>query len=232
MRLARKLGLPPEKVWSLGIYTFLAGLIASRLLMVVTHLALFLFNPIWLLSLSPSFVPWTLWASVAIAAAIALLYLKAEGLPVLSTLDAYAPALAAGFAIQSLGAFFAGANFGTPTHAPLAVTYRSNFAALWYHTPLGMHLVPVQLYTCVVCLVILAGLLLRLPRRAHSGEICGLWLFAYGVAVFFLQFYRGDVFIGGIFTPMQRVALAAVILGALLLFERKPAVQPSPKTCY
>ena len=37
MRLARKLDLPPEKIWNLGIYTLLGGLIASRLLMVVTH---------------------------------------------------------------------------------------------------------------------------------------------------------------------------------------------------
>lgn len=225
-RLARKLDLPAEKIWSLGIYTLLTGLIVSRLLMVVTHLALFQFNPIWLLGLSPSYVPWIPWASAAVAAAVAWLYIKAEGLPLRGTLDAWAPALAAGFTIQSIGAFFGGAAFGTPTHTSPAVTYGSNTAALWYHTPLHIYLVPVQLYDAAVCLILFVCLLLWLPRRKQPGEIAGLWLLIYGLAVFFLQFYRGDVFSNGIFTPMQRLALAAVILSAPLLMRREPVAEP------
>lgn len=228
MRIARKLALPPEKIWNLGIYTLLGGLIASRLLMVVTHFALFRYNPLWLLGLSPSYVPWIPWVSAAIACAIAWLYTKAEELPLRGSLDAYAPALTAGFAIQALGAFLAGAHYGTPTHSALAVTYSSSYAALWYHTPLHMHLVPVQLYHAMACIVILTGLLLWLPRRTQPGELAGLWLLAYGFAVFFLQFYRGDATTSGIFTPIQRLAIAAVVLSAVLLFKRKTSTQPQP----
>ena len=228
MRLARKLDLPPEKIWNLGIYTLLGGLIASRLLMVVTHFSLFRYNPIWLLGLSPSYVPWIPWTSAAVALAVAWLYLRAEELPFRAAFDAYAPALTAGFAIQALGAFLAGAQFGTPTHSPLAVTYTSPYAALWYHTPLNMHLVPVQLYHAAACLVIFAGLLLWLPRRTQPGEIAGIWLLTYGIAVFFLDFYRGSAYTSGIFTPMQRLALVAVAGSAVLLWKRKSSIHPQP----
>jgi phosphatidylglycerol:prolipoprotein diacylglycerol transferase len=227
MRIAPKLDLPPAKIWNLGIYTLLAGLIASRLLMVVTHLSLFRYNPLWLLGLSPSYVPWIPWTSAAIAIAVAWLYIKAEELPLRASLDAYALALTAAFAIQSLGAFLAGANYGTPTHSPLAVTYSNQYAALLYRTPLHMHLVPVQLYECIACLAILTALFLWLPRRTQPGELAGIWLLTYGITVFFLQFYRGDVFTNGIFTPMQRAALAAVALSAVLLWKRKPSTQPN-----
>ncbi len=227
MRIAPKLNLPPAKIWNLGIYTLLAALIASRLLMVVTHLSLFRYNPLWLLGLSPAYVPWIPWTSAAIAIAVAGLYIKAEELPLRASLDAYAPALAASFAIQSLGAFLAGAAYGTPTHSPLAVTYSNQYAALLYRTPLHIHLVPVQLYEAIACLVILAALLFWLPRRTQPGELAGIWLLAYGLTVFFLQFYRGDVFTNGIFTPMQRAALAAVALSALLLWKHRPSTQPT-----
>lgn len=228
MRLAPKLDLPPEKIWNLGIYTLLGGLIASRLLMVVTHLSLFRFNPLWLLGLSPSYVPWIPWTSAAIAISVAWLYIKAEDLPFRAALDVYAPALTAAFLLQSLGAFLAGANYGTPTHSSLAVTYSNNYAALLYQTPLHIHLVPVQLYQALACLIILAGLLLWLPRRTQPGELAGIWLLAYGLTVFFLDFYRGNAFTNGIFTPMQRAALAAVILSAVLLWKHNPSTQPQP----
>ncbi len=231
MRFARRLDLPPDKIWNLGLYTLLAGLIASRLLMVVTHISLFRFNPFWLLGLSPSFVPWIPWTSAAIALAVAWLYLKAEELPLRGALDAYAPALTAGFAIQSVGAFLAGADFGAPTHSSLAVSYTANYSSIWYQTPLNMHLAPVQLYHAAVCIAILTGLLLWLPRRTQPGELAGLWLLSYGIAVFFLQFHRGDVSTNGMFTPMQRVALAAVVLSAFLLWKRapRPSMQPIPR---
>lgn len=228
MRLASRLDLPPAKIWNLGIYTLLAGLIASRLLMVLTHFSLFRYNPLWLLGLSPTYVPWIPWTSAAIAAAIAALYLKAEDLPLRASFDAYAPALAAAFAIQSLGAFLAGANYGTPTHSPLSIVYSSQYAALLYHTPLHVHLVPVQLYQAIACLVLLAALLLWLPRRTQPGELAGIWLLAYGLTVFFLQFYRGDIFTSSLFTPMQRAALAAVVLSPVLLWKRNPSNQPQP----
>ena len=228
MRLARKLDISPDKIWNLGIYTLLGGLIASKLLMVVTHFSLFRYNPLWLLGLSPSYVPWIPWVSAAIAIAVAALYVKAEEVPLRGALDAYAPALTAGFAIQALGAFLAGANFGSPTHSSFSVTYTTSYSELWYHTPLHMHLVPVQLYHAAACIVILTGLLLWIPRRTQPGEIAGVWLLAYGLTVFFLDFYRGSATTNGIFTPMQRVAIAAVICSAVLLWKRNPSTQPQP----
>lgn len=228
MRLARKIDIPAEKIWNLGLYTLLAGLIASRLLMVVTHLNLFRYSPLWLLGLSPTYTPWIPWVSAAIAIAVAWLYIKVEDLPLRDSLDVFAPAITAGLAIQSIGAFLGGANFGAPTHGPLAVSYSNHLSGLWYHVPMNMRLQPVQLYHAGICLLIFASLLFWLPRRTQPGEVAGIWLLTYGLARFYLQFLRGSVSTNGLFTPIQRLAIAAVILSAVLLWRRTPTPSPQP----
>jgi phosphatidylglycerol:prolipoprotein diacylglycerol transferase len=77
----------------------------------------------------------------------------------------------------------------------------------------------VQLYEVITSLAILAVLLWRLPRRAQDGELAGAWLFLYGVAGFFLDFYRA--------VPQNTLILRQlgfalmVILSAPLLLRRK-----------
>jgi phosphatidylglycerol---prolipoprotein diacylglyceryl transferase len=232
--LARRAGLPADRVWNLGLIAILTALFASRLLVVAANLRVFARHPFWVLGLATVHGGWIAAGGAAAGAIAAALYSLAEGLPLLRVADAAAPAAALGFAISRVGAFCAGLGFGTPTSLPWGVTYRSAVAWLWYRTPLGIRLHPVQLYDAAASLAILV-LLLRLPRR-RDGEAAGAWLFLYGVVHFFLEFLRGDAVpesaLGHIFTTAQGLAiLAVVIAGALWLRpQTKPerTADPSP----
>jgi phosphatidylglycerol:prolipoprotein diacylglycerol transferase len=133
--------------------------------------------------------------------------------------------VALAFAINRVGAFLGGAAWGTRTTLPWGVIYRSEIAWIWYKTPLGMKLHPVQLYDAAGSLGIFALLLwMGRKRREQPGEVAGAWLFLYGVARFFVEFYRGDAaglrFLGGAVTLAQALAILGVLAGAALWLRR------------
>ncbi len=217
---ARRLRLRADKVWNLGLTAILAALIGARLLLVVMHFDVFRAHPYWILGLATIPGAWIAVGGAAIGVSAAVLYALAEGLPLLRTADAAAPAVALGFAINRIGAFCAGLDWGTPTRLPWGVTYRSIVAYLWYQTPRGVTLHPVQLYDAVASLAILI-LLLLLPHR-RDGEIAGVWLFLYGLCRFFVEFWRGNAqhVLGGALTVAQLLAVAAVLTGGALWLRR------------
>jgi phosphatidylglycerol:prolipoprotein diacylglycerol transferase len=227
---AGRAGLRPDKVWNLGLVAILATLIGARLLLVAVYFRTFAAHPFWLLGLASIPNDWVALGGVAIGLLAASLYALAEGLSLLRTSDAVAPAAALAFAINRVGAFLGGAAWGTRTTMPWGVIYRSEIAWIWYKTPLGMKLHPVQLYDAACSLAIFALLLWmgRTPRE-QAGEIAGAWLFLYGVTRFFLEFYRGDAaalrFLGGALTLAQVLAAIAVVAGGLLLMKKRPVVE-------
>ena len=215
---AGRLGLRAEKVWNLGLLAILAALFGARLLLVAAHFSVFRAHPFWVLGLASVPGAWIVLGGAAIGIAAAALYALAEGLPLLRVADAAAPAVALAFAINRIGAFCGGLGWGTPTGLPWGVTYRSVVAYLWYHTPLGVSLQPVQLYDAAASLTIFV-LLVALPHR-RDGETAGAWLFLYGVCRFFVEFFRGDLsrsrIFGGALTVAQVLAIAAVVAGGAL----------------
>ena len=223
---ARRLGLRADKVWNLGLVAILAALFGARLLLVATHFAIFRAHPFWILGLATVPGAWIAIGGAAIGVAAAALYALAEGLPLLRTADAAAPAIVLAFAINRVGAFCAGLDWGTPTSRPWGVTYRSVVAYLWYQTPLGVVLQPVQLYDAAASLAIFA-LLLVLPHR-RDGETVGAWLFLYGLCRFFLEFYRGNAehVLGGALTVAQLLSIAAVLAGGALWLRREARTAP------
>jgi phosphatidylglycerol---prolipoprotein diacylglyceryl transferase len=224
MHFARRLGLRPDKVWTLGLIAILATLIGERLLLILEHLSIFRAHPFWILGLTTVRNEWIVLGSVLLGMGAALLYAKAEGLPILRTADAAAPAFAAAFAIHSVGEFCAGVDYGTPTLLPWGVTYHSLFAAIWYRVPLGIKVHPVQIYGAAASLLIFLLLLWWLPRRAQDGEAIGVWLFLCGLTSYFFGFLIGDPRTGMLFhgalTTSQAIAALSVVLGGFLWLHR------------
>jgi phosphatidylglycerol:prolipoprotein diacylglycerol transferase len=230
---ARRAGLSAEKVWNLELIAILTSLIASRLLVIAGHPRLFRSHPFWLLGLLTLPDIWFALGGAFAGLLAAALYALAEGLPLLRTADAIAPAVALAFCFNRIGAFFGGSAWGRPTHLPWGVVYRSPVAWLWYRVPLGVVLHPVQLYDAAASLVFFI-LLLWMGRRGgwrRDGEIAGAWLFLYGVIRFFLEFLRGDParepLLGGALTLAQLLSIGAVLAGGALWLRSQPAPEPA-----
>jgi phosphatidylglycerol:prolipoprotein diacylglycerol transferase len=223
LQFARRLGLDANKLWNLGLIAILTTLLSARLLVVGVYFSAFREHPFWVLGLAATrTATWVEAGAVVLGFAAALLYALAEGLPLLRVLDCAAPSAALGLAIGSVGAFLSGSGYGLPASGGWSVTYTSAFSAIWYGTPLGIPLYPVQLYEAVVWLAILAALLWRLPRRAQDGELAGAWLLFGGLAGFFLSFYRGA---GEEHFWFRQAAFSAmVIAGGGLLLGRKERI--------
>src|SRR5271170_7614598 len=201
MHFARRLALDPNKIWNLSLAGILTTLIGARLLLIAAHFSAFRQHPFWILGLTGLHDHWIAPASVLLGLAVAILYALAEGLPLLRAMDCLAPAVALALAINRIGAFVAGIDFGAPAALPWSVTYTSRIAALWYRTPLGLPLHPVQLYDAAVALIVFALVSWWLARRKQDGELAGAWLFLSGLAGFFLGFYRGEASQFGLSQP-------------------------------
>ncbi|HUZ04550.1 MAG TPA: prolipoprotein diacylglyceryl transferase family protein [Acidobacteriaceae bacterium] len=220
---ARRLRIEPESMWNLSMLVVFSALLGSKLLLLVANFRDFLHYPLLMLSLSITQSRSALLDGFILALLAGMMYIRAKKMPWLRTLDAAAPALALGDAFANLGAFAAGSGYGKPTALPWGVVYHSRWAATWSNTPLNIRLHPTQMYLCLVELFLCALLVWMLPRQRQDGEGIGSWLFLYGLALYGIDFFRGDVryaLFGGRLSLQQGIACVLVMAGALLWLER------------
>jgi phosphatidylglycerol---prolipoprotein diacylglyceryl transferase len=206
LRTARLLSLNTDKIWSVALLAILTALLVSSILLILFR---------W-----PRYGPGIGLAQTAIASATALAYARHLGLPIRRTADAFAPCLALGSAVASIGCLEAGCDYGTPARVAWAVIFNDPAAAPG--TPLGVPLHPTQLYTGLLQFLLLLFLLWLLRRPHHDGEVFGAWLFLGGLSSSLLTTLRGE---GVVAT--QCIGAVMVIAGALLWLRRQPAVQVS-----
>jgi phosphatidylglycerol:prolipoprotein diacylglycerol transferase len=220
---ARRLALPPNEIWDMGMLAVFSGILGTKLLPIVQDWRDFLHYPLLVLGLSTAQDGRALLLGLLLASLAGWAYARARALPLLRALDAFAPAIALGIAIVQLGAFLAGSGPGRPTALPWGIVYTDRWAALWYGTPLGVRLHPTQLYACAVSGLLCAGLFWLLPRRRQDGEAFGAWLFLYGMALYWLGFLRyasgAGAFFHGAISLEQGIAFVMVIVGALLWMD-------------
>jgi len=222
---ARRLALDPERTWNLcltGIFTMLLG---ARLVLALEHPRDFLAHPFWMLGLVTVRSLAAFYGGLLLTICICFGYIFWNHLPLRRTLDCVAPAAALGLGIHAVGAFAGGSDYGTLTTAPWGVVYQHRLAWLWYGTPLGVRLHPVQLYEAAVLLGLFVVLVLLLPRSQYPGEMAALFLFVYGAELYFLDRYRGvPVWLaGGVLSALQAGGILCVLAGAFFAFRAKGA---------
>ena len=145
LRTAATVDLSPDKLWNAGLFAILSAFVLSRLLLVLTNLQTFLAYPVLLLT-----VPSLTALGLLLTAMATLLYLRLRHLPLLRTLDAWAPCATLTWAFLALGHFAEGADPGLPTTLPWGMAIPPDTAP---------RLHPVPLYSALAALLITAGLL-------------------------------------------------------------------------
>jgi phosphatidylglycerol:prolipoprotein diacylglycerol transferase len=205
--------------------------VAGRLLLVAVNWSAIRLHPRWALALAVVHHPLVAGVGVLAAVGSAAFYVRLRKLPALAAADALAAPIALGLACEQVGALLAGAGYGTGAAVPWAVTYQSPAAALWSGTPLGIPLHPVQAYAALAFLTLAILLLVLLPARRRQGDIAGVCLMGMGAAIYLTELWRapmgrGAILHGAIDGP-QIAAIVMVILGALILLERKKSESAS-----
>jgi phosphatidylglycerol:prolipoprotein diacylglycerol transferase len=206
LRTARLLSLNPDKVWNVAVLAAVSGLIGARLLQLALP---------WVKHGSDAGLAW-----MTISVVTGIVYASRLGLPLRRTADAFAPSLALQSSVSSIACLEAACEYGTPSHLPWAVIFRS--PAIVTGAPLGVPLHPTQLYAGLIEFALFVLLLWMLDRPHYDGEILGSWFFLGGLSGFLLTLLRGDNILAA-----QLVCGLMVFWGGLLWLRRSPAAQVS-----
>jgi phosphatidylglycerol:prolipoprotein diacylglycerol transferase len=89
-----------------------------------------------------------------------------------------------------------------------------------------VHLHPTQIYEFGIELANFFLLLWLLRRKTFDGQVIGAYVFLYGFARYFIEFFRGDpgraTVLGGFMTATQLISLLLVMAGGALWIRRPP----------
>ena len=213
---ARRAGVDSGRVLDLGIYLIIAALVGAKLMLVLVDVRYFANEPGEMLSLVRA--GGIFYGGLIAAGGTAWMMAGRYGLPLWTTADLVAPAVAFGHMIGRVGCLLAGCCYGRPTAVPWAVTFTDPVAAANVGTPLDVPLHPTQLYDGGVELLILI-VLLAIERKGagFAGRTFSLYILLYASARFFVEFYRGDErgMLAGLSTS-QVVSLAMVPIAVLM----------------
>jgi phosphatidylglycerol:prolipoprotein diacylglycerol transferase len=205
LRTAAVVGLSPDRVWNAGLFAIIAAFALSRLLLVATNFRSFLSYPILLLMV-PSLTP----LGLLLTAVAVVVYLRLRRLPLLPTLDVWAPCAALAWAFLAIGHFAEGSDPGLPSTLPWAI---SNVRGAPRHHP-------VTIYVALIAVIITIFLLRYLRSSSRAGDTFALALALCGITQFFISFLREPEFLdnalGTLLDPIQWVALGMIVTSALL----------------
>lgn len=210
---ARK-GLDPALVSDFSFYALAGGIIGARLYFIAFS------EPLHYLSR-----PWEVFAvwqggigvigSLIGGFLVAVWFCRRKHIALLGFADILAPGVALA---QTLGQFACLANgdsYGRPTDLPWAIVYTDPRAL----APLNVPLHPIEIYEMAAYFLVFLVVWTTRKRFKSDGGAFFVYLAAYGVARFAMEFFRGNpaVLAGGI--PAAQVAGAALVVASIAGFS-------------
>ena len=231
VRLARRDGLPGEKIYDLSLWMLLAGLIGSKILMLFTEPE-YRENPALFFSLDFLRSGGVFYGGLLGAMAVGYFLMKRYKLPWWKTADACAPGVAIANFFGRQGCFAAGCCWGEPTTLPWGVKFTEQGHQIT-GVPTDSYLHPTQLYESFAMLLVFLFLLWLHKRKRFDGQVILAYALLYSVIRFAIEFVRddprGDVFgltsLTGLSTS-QLISLVIGIAALILLIVRRRRANP------
>ncbi len=233
-RLGSKDGLPKERIYDLGLWTIIGGLLGSKILMYLTEDNVNIFSLDFLRSGGVYYGGFLggFFTLVFLVRYYKLNFWKAA--------DAFAPGVALGQFFGRQGCFSAGCCWGKPTDLFWGVHFTEQaheFTGVPIYTenglPLDLH--PTQLYESFAMLAVFGVLYYLHRHKRFDGQVLIAYGILYGIIRFTIEFFRddprGNLFgltdLTGLSTSQLislLVALAAVCFMIYRLKTAKPAI--------
>jgi phosphatidylglycerol:prolipoprotein diacylglycerol transferase len=190
-RLAARDGVSKDRMYDLGLWALVGGLVGSKVLMIFVEPNVQIFTLDFLRS-GGVFYGGLIGGFLAVV--IVVRYYK---LPFWKVADAFAPAVALGQAFGRQGCFAAGCCWGKPTDLPWGVHFSklgSEYTGVPIYGPEGgdLHLHPTQLIESFTMLAVFAFLVWLHRRKKFSGQILITYGIIYSILRFSIEFIRDD----------------------------------------
>ena len=191
-RLGVRDGVPKDRIYDLGLWTIVGGLLGSKILMVFTEEGS---NPFSLDFLRSGGVFYGGLIGGFVTLAVLIRFYKLEFWKVA---DAFAPGVALGQALGREGCLAAGCCWGAPTTSMFGVhfTEKANEftgVPIYHHgttDPIYLH--PVQLYESLAMFAVFGVLFYLHRKKKFDGQILILYGITYGIIRFAIEFLRDD----------------------------------------
>ncbi len=190
-RLAARDGLPRERIYDLGLWVLIGGLVGSKVLMILVEPNVDIFTLDFLRSGGVVYGG-ILGGFIAVALLVPL-----YKLPFWKVTDAFAPGVALGQAIGRQGCFAAGCCWGKVCDNPLGVHFTDAghaYTGVPIVGPEGadLYLWPTQLIESFVMFAVFAFLFWLHGRKKFSGQILVTYAIIYSIFRFLIEFIRDD----------------------------------------
>ncbi len=224
-KLAARAGLPIQKIQDLVIYCAITGLAGAKLMMFIFDWEYYSRNPAEMFSLSTLRAAGVYQGGFIVALIFAIYYMRRNGLPILKTMDCFAPGIALGHALGRIGCYAAGCCYGTLCERPWAVRFTNPDVKEFSNVPLNVPLHPAQIYETIGDLVIFGVLFKLYDPNKRAGGIFGLYLIFYSLLRFGVEFVRHHdqlpMFESIPLVHTQWISLVTLLLGAWLLLRKE-----------
>ncbi len=185
------------------LIALVVGLVGARLGYAARYYQLYAESPGLLLSLRPGTL--AIMPGLFLGGAFALFYLSRKQIPLAKIADAVAIGVTGALVTLSVGDFFTGNAYGTPTDVPWGVE-------LWNTM---RH--PVQLYDAIVLLIVLV-VLWYLHKKIMDGELFWRFLMLYSLSRLFLgMFYATSAIWGPGVRINQIISLVTLLVSLFVL---------------
>lgn len=210
---AQRKGLDPRLIQEFALYALLGGIIGARLYFVLFS------EPVFYLQ-----NPWEILAfwrgGIGVIGSLlggflaGVWYCRRKRISVLKFADTLAPGIALGQTIGQFACLFNGDSYGRPTDLPWAIVYTDPRSL----APLNVPLHPLEIYEMVAYFLVFLVVWNTRKKYSADGFAFFTYLSAYGVARFFVEFFRGNpaIFAWGI--PAAQAFSVALILASVAAF--------------
>lgn len=152
------------------------------------------------------------------AAAVAMIYILHYKTPVSEMLDLTFAGVPLFHALGRIGCFTVGCCYGIEYHGPFAAVFPERSIG---GAPANVELFPVQLLEAALNLLLWAVLTVIYRKTSRRWLISGLYLVSYGIIRFILEYFRGDLVRGHIYSlsSSQFISVFVIAAGVLLLIR-------------
>ena len=193
VRLVTKRDNQPFEHYLLISYVLIfGGVIGARLAYVLMHLDEFADD--WTASFNPfaqgqfGIAGLNLYGGVVAAIALSILFIRIRRMPVMRTLDYFAPALGLGLFLGRIGCFCNGCCFGNVTDLPWGISYPVGTIPWFVFGNQLLH--PSQLYSALYGLGLFLGMHYLLGKKRFDGQVAAVFLIVEAVFRFAIEGVR------------------------------------------
>lgn len=210
-------GIPKDRIYDLGLWTLVGGLVGSKILMILVEPNVQIFTLDFLRS-GGVFYGGLIGGFLTVVGL--MIYYK---LPFWKVADAFAPAVALGQAFGRQGCFAAGCCWGKPTNSFLGVHFTElghEYTGVPIYGPghTDLFLYPTQLIESFTMFAVFAFLYWLHKRKRFDGQILIAYGIIYSIFRFLIEFIRddprGDLFGLTTMTGLSTSQLASLLVAA------------------